>query len=822
MFTFCKNYVVVGIIASVSFIYIALPSTTVATTISLDAFTEFTGEMEQDLAGTSVSTAGDVNGDGYDDFLVGAPEDDTAAPNAGAAYLIYGTGTPLTSASLSTAVKFTGEATWHFAGASVSSAGDVNGDGYDDILVGAHVGDDGDYGVGTVYLIYGSHTKLTSASLSTAVKFTEEESASSDVGSRVSSAGDVNGDGYDDILIGAFGDREIDSTAGAAYLIYGSSIPLSSSCLSDIAIKFTGEAEDNRAGDAVSAAGDVNGDGYDDFLVGAPWHDVSTAGNGAVYLIYGSSSKFTSTSLNTAVKFTGVMTWEYAGTSVSSAGDVNGDGYDDILIGADVSIEDSDNTNIAYLIYGAHSNLVSASLNTAVKFTKETVDIGYSVSTAGDVNNDGYDDILIGTSDDGIYVIYGSSTKLSLDSLSTAIQFIGETMYDIGYFVSSAGDVNGDGYDDVLIGDGGNNTAGLYAGAAYLGYVYIDNDHDGITGSAGLFSGSDCNDNDAAVSSNQTYYQDSDGDGLGSDTTTSICSATAPTGYVANSDDNNDIDYDNDSVATGSDCNDADDAISSNQTYYQDNDNDGLGSNITTSVCLNTAPTGYVTNSNDSNDEIKNNGVEINNDRIDNDGDGVVDEINTLNNNGAHPYYSTANPADGLVYNTAITRIKGLKYGYITVSFADQSIYKYKIFNNNSDRRTLVQQHQASGYLLVLHPNGKFLALVNPYNGDVISSVKLSHKKYKKSSLKQQNIRQDQDSTIDATVISKIGKTVRLVLIQVDITAGLLNKKDSIMLKKKPVNVFKTNVSSKKVQLRSSSKRTLMSYPVNKQYKFKK
>jgi hypothetical protein len=129
--------------------------------------------------------------------------------------------------------------------------------------------------------------------------------------------------------------------------------------------------------------------------------------------------------------------------------------------------------------------------------------------------------------------------------------------------------------------------------------VVVDADHDGFT------STTDCNDNDASVHANQTYYQDRDNDGLGNpNMTTSACSNVAPAGYVANSNDINDNDHDNDGVSAGVDCNDNDPTISANQIYYADADHDGLGDpNNAISVCSYTVPSGYVTNHNDIKDQ---------------------------------------------------------------------------------------------------------------------------------------------------------------------------------------------------------------------------
>lgn len=125
----------------------------------------------------------------------------------------------------------------------------------------------------------------------------------------------------------------------------------------------------------------------------------------------------------------------------------------------------------------------------------------------------------------------------------------------------------------------------------------LDADSDGVNYTT------DCNDYDATISSNQNYYRDADGDGLGTNVATSFCSLTAPAGYVTNASDQNDNDYDNDGSSAGTDCNDSDNSIYRNQTYYRDIDADGLGdTNTTTQTCSLSAPEGYVSNSSDPTD----------------------------------------------------------------------------------------------------------------------------------------------------------------------------------------------------------------------------
>lgn len=421
----------------------------------IDMLVAFNGENSSDIAGSSSASAGDVNGDGFDDIIIGAVRNDEGGGNAGAAYLIYGQADEHASASLSTAVKFTGETIGGEAGVSVASAGDVNNDGFDDILIGAYEG--ADDGSGAAYLIYGQAEPLESASLSTAIRFTGEAFGDG-AGYSVASAGDVNGDEYDDILIGAWKNDEEASQAGAAYLIYGQSEPLESAALVTAGVRFTGVAAFDFAGTSVASAGDVNNDGFDDILIGASQPVTS---DGLVYLIYGQEATFVSGSLSSEIVFTPENLSDTLGYSVDSAGDVNADGYDDILIGAN-NVDAG--AGAAYLLYGQSTPFASSSLSIAVQFTGEGEAhfAGDPISAAGDINGDGYDDLLVGANNNNelvngggaVYVIYGKAATYSSASLSSApIQLNG--MVENGYTgwpLADAGDVNNDGYDDILIG----------------------------------------------------------------------------------------------------------------------------------------------------------------------------------------------------------------------------------------------------------------------------------------------------------------------------------------------------------------------------------
>ncbi len=451
-------------------VVVTTPATASTMSLSTAPWAEFTGEAIDDNAGYSISAAGDFNGDGYKDMLIGAPYNDDAGvvdDDMGAVYIIYGSSTPTSTLDLSdpSVTELTGYSNGDLAGASVAS-GDIDGDGYDDVLIGAPENDDNGSGAGAVYLLYGQSSHLTSGSLSGAVKFTGEAAGDLLGVERALASDDIDGDGYDDILVGAPTNDDAGSSAGAVYIIYGSDSHLTSSSVAT-APEFTGEAAGDLAGIAVSS-GDLNNDGYGDILVGAAYSGDSAVNGGSAYILYGQASQFTATTnLSTAIEFTGE-----AGGDVGwplASGDLNGDGYDDVLIGGD---ENNASAGAVFLVYGQSTQLSSSSVSTTIEFTGEVGDAaGWSLAT-GDMNQDGYDDILIGapTNDDAAnnagatYLIPGQASELSGGNLSTFTEFTGEASGDRAGVAVATGDVNNDGYDDAMVGanETSDGTGSLY------------------------------------------------------------------------------------------------------------------------------------------------------------------------------------------------------------------------------------------------------------------------------------------------------------------------------------------------------------------------
>jgi len=327
------------------------------------------GEMASDRFGSSVATAGDVNGDGYADVVVGAFSKNGLT---GKAYLYLGGASGLATNASWTAV---GEATSAYFGGSVATAGDVDGDGYADVVVGApgHASS-----TGKAYVYLGGASGLAASASWTAVG----EAASDGFGQSLATAGDVNGDGYAEVVIGAWGNA---GDTGKIYVYLGGpSGPAGTPSWTAV-----GEAMTSTFGFSVAIAGDVNGDGYSELVVGAYANNGFT---GKAYVYLGGPSGLSVSDEWSAV---GEATSNYFGFSVATAGDVNGDGYSDVLIGAPGQDDNGLSSGKAYLYLGSASGLSVSDEWSAVGEATSN-DFGWSVATAGDVNGDGYSDVVVG------------------------------------------------------------------------------------------------------------------------------------------------------------------------------------------------------------------------------------------------------------------------------------------------------------------------------------------------------------------------------------------------------------------------------------------
>src|SRR5439155_1108693 len=242
---------------------------------------DWTAESNQASArfGASVATAGDVNGDGYSDVIVGAPLFDNGQTDEGRAFVYLGS-----ASGLGTTPAWTAEGNQASAqfGASVASAGDVNGDGFGDVIVGADLYDNGQTDEGRIFVYLGSASGLATNPSSTA----ESNQAGAHLGASVATAGDVNGDGYADVIAGAPQYDNGQTDEGRSFVFLGSGAGLAASS------GWTAESDQASAfyGHSVASAGDVNGDGFSDVIVGAPGFDNGQTDEGAAFVYLGSAS----------------------------------------------------------------------------------------------------------------------------------------------------------------------------------------------------------------------------------------------------------------------------------------------------------------------------------------------------------------------------------------------------------------------------------------------------------------------------------------------------------------------------------------------------
>ena len=401
--------------------------------------------------GGSVSGLGDVNDDGYPDFLVGDSRADSNGEASGSVYLFSGAdGTLL--------FEVHGDDVDARFGYSVDAAGDVNNDGTPDFVASATQGWESP-NPPYVKVISGVDGAVIHTFYGQPFTTSWGDISYGDYGRSVSGVGDLNNDGHSDIVIGA--PRYDDSSGvqlGTATVFSGAD--------GSVLYSLWGVTEDGEFGLSVSELGDVSGDGIPDFIIGA--EDDSSAGlnrNGSVRVFSGADASVIYT-------FWGDVSSQYLGSRVNAAGDVNNDGVPDIIVGAEYDDTAGSDAGLARVFSGADGSILYTFLgNDGYEF------FGESVSGVGDVNDDGHADVAVGANyDDDSGDNAGSVRVFSGADGSELYQFNGDDDgFKFGASVSGVGDMNNDGLDDLLVGIPGDYDEGLDndAGSARLFYLGV-------------------------------------------------------------------------------------------------------------------------------------------------------------------------------------------------------------------------------------------------------------------------------------------------------------------------------------------------------------
>ena len=401
----------------------------------------FYGDSADDEFGRTVDGAGDVNQDGYDDLIVGVAFNDDNGVSAGCARILSG-------ADGSILYTFYGDSAGDVFGGSVGGAGDVNQDGYADVIVGAQSDDDNGDDSGSARVFSG---------LDGSILYTFYGDSAGDVfGVSVAGAGDVNQDGSDDLIVGAMADDNNGASSGSARIFSGAD--------GSILYTFHGDSPGDLFGGSVHGAGDVNRDGHADVIVGASFDDDNGVKSGSARVFSGIDGSILHT-------FYGDSRNDLFGGSVAGAGDVNRDGSDDLIVGAHFDDDNGADSGSARVFSGLDGSILYTFYGDSAGDA-----FGGSVAGAGDVNQDGYPDLIAGAQwDDDNGISSGSARVFSGADGAVLYTFYGDSAHDcFGVSVAGAGDVNKDGYADLIVG------------------AHLDDDNGSNSGSARVISGLGC------------------------------------------------------------------------------------------------------------------------------------------------------------------------------------------------------------------------------------------------------------------------------------------------------------------------------------------
>jgi hypothetical protein len=389
--------------------------------------------------GVSVAAAGDVNDDGYADVIVGAYRYDAGEAEEGAAFVFLGSASGIVAngspANADAQLESNQANAW--LGWSVAGAGDINGDGYADVIVGAYrylLPPSAFDEAGAAFIFHGSASGIvTRGNPSNANTSFLAQRLEAWLGYSVAGAGDVNDDGYADVIVGApFYDVSLDPlkvwNSGAAFIFLGEAggIPNRSAEMADTRLKAPTNKSGSLFGRSVAGAGDVNDDGYADVIIGAPYYEFDTdeLNEGAAFVFLGSAAGIADGGPSTAAtQLESNQPGAYMGWSVAGAGDVNGDDYADVIVGAVLYDAGETDEGAAFVFLGSAAGIADGDPSTAatqLESDQDTAKMGQSVAGAGDINSDGYADVIVGayrydageTEEGAAFLFLGSASGL--------------------------------------------------------------------------------------------------------------------------------------------------------------------------------------------------------------------------------------------------------------------------------------------------------------------------------------------------------------------------------------------------------------------------
>ena len=494
--------------------------------------------------GAKVASAGDVNGDGYADVIVGAPYYDAGETDEGAAFVFLGGPSGIVGRDPTTAAaRFEANQPNAHLGGSVASAGDVNGDGYDDVIVGASEYDAPLADEGAAFVFLGGPTGVSGNDPASAATRIESNQLGAKLGTSVAGAGDVNGDGYADVIVGAPLYYAGETEEGAAFVFHGGPTGIADGNPGNAATRLQSDGAGRKFGSIVLGGADFNGDGYADVVVYAPDIPNNSQREAGIYVFLGRMGGIPDASIASAdasiadgpswmigtavgigdldgdgftdLYFSGTFSsspflphifcvpggspgvsgdFYSAGTrlyssqngsgigwSVAGAGDVNGDGYADVIVGAPYYDGGETDEGAVFLFLGSATGIQDGDESGAaarLESDQAGAHFGWSVAAAGDVNEDGYADVIVGapdydageTDEGAAFVFHGDASGISNGHASAAAKRLESNQAGarFGASVAGAGDVNGDGYADVIVGAPSYDAGETDEGAAFV------------------------------------------------------------------------------------------------------------------------------------------------------------------------------------------------------------------------------------------------------------------------------------------------------------------------------------------------------------------